>query len=275
MERIKEAIQRAKSSAKPDDNVLEPAGVPYIAQKTTARVDAPTSRLVQLAEYKPDAAHLENHRVVTYEKNNPNHIKFDMLRTRIMEVMKREGWTTLAVTSPMPGCGKTVTVANLAFSFARQKENRVVGVDFDLRSPALSNTLGYANPGSLSAFYNGTDKPDDIFVTCDDNLFFGLNKGHVANSTEWIAQDQTEDLIRWIRDKLHPTVIIFDLPPMLTADDAQAFLPKVDCVLLVAAAGSTTAREIENCERQLVDTHYLGIVLNKCTGIEKIYSPYY
>ena len=275
MERIKEAIRRAKSAEEVGDKVPESARPPFVAPKPAASLDASASRLVRLAEFRPDTAHLENHRVVTYEKSNPNHIAFDMLRTRIMEVMKREGWTTLAVTSPTPGCGKTVTVANLAFSFARQKENRVVAIDFDLRSPYLAKTLGYAEPGSLNTFFSGNNEPDNLFVRCGDNLFFGLNGEPVPNSTEWIAQDRTEDLIRWTRDNLQPTIIIFDLPPMLTADDAQAFLPKVDCVLLVAAAGSTTARDIENCEHQLVDTQYLGIALNKCTVNTEIYSYKY
>jgi protein-tyrosine kinase len=35
---------------------------------------------------------------------------------------------------------------------------------------------------------------------------------------------------------MSPDIVIFDLPPMLAADDVLAFLPNVDCVILVAAA---------------------------------------
>jgi Mrp family chromosome partitioning ATPase len=55
------------------------------------------------------------------------------------------------------------------------------------------------------------------------------------------------------------------MPPMLGSDDMQAFAGKVDCVLLVAAAESTTIDEIDRCERDLASqTNVLGVVLNKC-----------
>ena len=43
-----------------------------------------------------------------------------MLRTQILQAMDTAGSKILAVTSPTPGCGKTVTAVNLALSIARQ-----------------------------------------------------------------------------------------------------------------------------------------------------------
>jgi Mrp family chromosome partitioning ATPase len=52
---------------------------------------------------------------------------------------------------------------------------------------------------------------------------------------------------------------------MLDSDDAMGFLDQVDCVLLVAAAGQTSLREIDVCEQDLsAQTNVLGVVLNKC-----------
>ncbi len=62
-----------------------------------------------------------------------------------------------------------------------------------------------------------------------------------------------------------PDAVIYDLPPLLVSDDAIGFLPQVDCVLLVAAAGQTTPTEIDECERLLGETtNFLGVLLNKC-----------
>ena len=70
-------------------------------------------------------------------------------------------------------------------------------------------------------------------------------------------------------------MMIFDLPPMLSSDDAIAFLPRVDCSLLVIAAGTTTAIEVDECERQASAAgNYLGVVLNKCQSSLTEYYQY-
>ena len=52
-----------------------------------------------------------------------------------------------------------------------------------------------------------------------------------------------------------------------------AFAGKVDCVLLVAAAESTSIAEIDRCERELAaQTNVLGVVLNKCRYTEPSYG---
>ena len=52
---------------------------------------------------------------------------------------------------------------------------------------------------------------------------------------------------------------------MLSSDDVMAFVPNVDCAILVVAAESTTLREADICERDLAEkTNVLGVVLNKC-----------
>ena len=66
-------------------------------------------------------------------------------------------------------------------------------------------------------------------------------------------------------------IILFDLPPVLVADDVISFLPHLDCILLVIAAGQTTAADLATCERLFGSvegkingkTEVLGIVLNK------------
>ena len=76
---------------------------------------------------------------------------------------------------------------------------------------------------------------------------------------------------------LNPDTVIYDLPPMLTCDDVMAFLPNVDCVLLIAGAEISTVDEIDRCENDLAQqTNVLGVVLNKCryAGEEYGYGYY-
>jgi Mrp family chromosome partitioning ATPase len=59
-------------------------------------------------------------------------------------------------------------------------------------------------------------------------------------------------------------MMIFDLPPLMLADDTLAFLGNVDCALLVTSAEHTTTAQVEACVREISDrTVLLGVVLNK------------
>ena len=74
---------------------------------------------------------------------------------------------------------------------------------------------------------------------------------------------------------LNPDTVIYDLPPMLTCDDVMAFLPNVDCVLLIAGAEISTVDEIDRCEHDLAQqTNVLGVVLNKCRYVGEEYGYY-
>jgi hypothetical protein len=65
--------------------------------------------------------------------------------------------------------------------------------------------------------------------------------------------------------------VVLDLPPLLTGDDVIALLPRIDCILLVAAAGLSTTTEIEECSKHLEATDIIRVVLNKATE----QSPHY
>ena len=71
-------------------------------------------------------------------------------------------------------------------------------------------------------------------------------------------------------------ITILDLPPLLMGHDALSILPQVDCVLLVAAVGTSTIAEIEECNRYLQATEVVRFVLNKVpeSALTKGYSYY-
>ena len=64
---------------------------------------------------------------------------------------------------------------------------------------------------------------------------------------------------------------------LLGVDDAMAVMGQMDCVLLIAAAEKTTAKELDICEREAASqSNILGVVLNKCRymGPDYGYSYY-
>jgi Mrp family chromosome partitioning ATPase len=277
VERLKEAIEKARAQraqlAGTQAGVQPPAGSTGSNEAAAGPAPVPGRRddgaqrgidwsgleAVTLA-----TGRLQRSRVVTLDRSDPAHTAFDVLRSRILKAFHDNGWTRLAITSPSKGCGKTFVSTNLALSFARQPDLRTLLVDMDLRAPQIAPTLGLRERRSIRDFLTGATPPESHLRRLGDNLALALNTERVRDAAELILERRTAGILSQTIAALAPDMVIYDLPPMLVNDDAFAFLPHVDAVLLAAAAGETRARQIEACE-QLLEGHaaFLGVLLNK------------
>ena len=77
-----------------------------------------------------------------------------------------------------------------------------------------------------------------------------------------------------IRSEYHSQTIILDLPPILSGDDVIAILPQIDCVLFVAAVGTTTVSQIKECNKHLKSAEIVRMVLNKVPETSANYHHY-
>jgi Mrp family chromosome partitioning ATPase len=274
MERIQAAIQKAKEAR----GTLPPAAPPRPAKE--ARGPRPAERpagplWAEITPFTPDPAVLRANRIVTFQRGDPVHATFDMMRTKTLRMMRDKGWTSLGITSPTAGCGKTTVGLNLAFSFAHQSDTRTVLMDLDLRRPAVAKHLGLDRPQSMASVLQGTRGFAENFVRTGDNLAIGTSARGIRSASEILQHAVTERVLADLRAGFQPNVIIFDLPPMLVNDDVLAFLPHVDCVLLVAAAERSRLDEIDKCEQDLADqSNVLGVILNKCRYPGEDYGYY-
>ena len=81
------------------------------------------------------------------------------------------------------------------------------------------------------------------------------------------------DLLRIIEAEMPGHIVIFDMPPLLLADDVLTFAPQVDGVLLVVSEGMTQRASVEKAKELLADMNLLGVVLNRSS--ERDNSSYY
>jgi MinD-like ATPase involved in chromosome partitioning or flagellar assembly len=187
--------------------------------------------------------------------------------------MQDNRWRTLAITSPTAGCGKTMVSVNLAFSLARQPSCRVALIDLDLKRSAVAKALGIRATGSIGQFLRGDGRFEDCFLQVAPNLAVGLHGEPLKDSSELVHGHRLREFLQRVTDTLAPDVVVIDLPPMLTTDEAIAVLPGIDSSLLVVAAGMTTAPQIAECERHFVGKGgYLGVVLNKSDAASGSYG---
>jgi protein-tyrosine kinase len=285
MERIQAAIQKAKEQRSGAARAEEPPRGPaaYRQPMPPAPLRGPEAVMASLAEswgelpaFEPDPGRMRRERIVSFARTDPIHLTFDMLRTKILRQMRENGWTSLAITSPTTACGKTVVALNLAFSFAQQKDRRTVLMDLDLRRPAVGRALGLQEvaPQSLERFLQGeADSLGAAFVRCGEGLAIAPAATSARNPAELLSHPAARAELERMKAALRPEAILYDLPPILICDDVLAFLPNVDCVLIVAGAEISTLDEIDRCERELSEqTNVLGVILNKCRYVPDPYG---
>lgn len=234
------------------------AGVPS-TENAVASIKYNQTRVVHL-----DPGQLERNRIISFSKSDARTVSFDRLRTQVLRTMRDYGWRTLAITSPTSGCGKTTVALNLALSIAHQTEQTVLLADFDLRDPQVAEYLGLPEAASLIDYLNGDVPLSEVFVNPGiPRLTLLPNHKAVLNAAETLMTRKMQEMVADVRNRYESRLVIFDLPPLLTTDDALAFLPQVDCVLLVVASGQSTKSEVRQAMNLLQDTEVLGSVLNK------------
>ena len=84
-----------------------------------------------------------------------------------------------------------------------------------------------------------------------------------SNPSDLVGSSAMRMLLQDITGHGQSRIVILDLPPLLTGHDVISILPQVDCVLLVAAVGTSKVSEIEECNKYLQATDVVRFVLNK------------
>ena len=265
MENIRQAVERVKAHQSAGSGQKSLAG--SAAPRLRSEMDGGSAcgNDAQKQEIELNSVYVQSKRIISHLITDPRSRSFDMLRTQVLQSMDLKGWKTLAVTSPTPACGKTLTALNLAISIARQPDRSVLLVDLDFRKPQVAACLGLkCDEGVLSVLEGRTTLSDAIIPARVGNLrFMVLPTASTIRSSELISSRAMTAMLEDIKREYHSKTIILDLPPILSGDDVIAILPQMDCVLLVAAVGTTTVAQIKECNKHLQSAEVVRIALNK------------
>lgn len=275
MERIKQALDKAKAES---SGAKAPRVTPVTAGVAGTSADGPriaeTSILysqTKVATLNP--AHLQATRVIFGETDRIGLTAYKMLRTQILQRMNARGWNALAVTSPAPGDGKTLTSVNLSISLARELNQTVLLVDMDLRNPSIHRAFGFAPEKGIGDYLLGHAQMSDVLVNPGiERLVVMPGRAPVGNSSEVLGSPAMGTLVQELKSRYPSRMVIFDLPPVLSADDALAFAPYVDAFLLVLRDGKNTRKELERTMELMSNATIIGTVLNSSS---ETISAYY
>lgn len=248
---------------------------PHYPHADTARVGALAPELRQierpvLPHLQVDEKAVEAARVLlpgskTYQDGRVS-AAYRMLRTRFLQKLRANRWSSLAITSPGPGEGKSLTALNLALSLARDKTSDVFLLDLDMRNPSVCRYLGVDPPHSLVTYFAGEGKPADVLFSIGvENLALAGSNISTDQASELIAIGRLEELLHYIRTIATSPIILIDLPPLLVTDDALVVAPRVDATALVVAEGRTRRDSLARAKQLLADFTFAGVILNCST----------
>ncbi len=263
MERIREAVEQARR----DRN--DQAGVAVSPRRHADRnsaipVSADNIQYSETRTVEVSLATREKNRLVAAIPGHPLQDIYRMLRTRVLQVMKANNWTTLVVTSPATGSGKTLTAINLAISIARDLSHTALLFDADLRYPSTSKYFGYTPEYGLNDYlFNDVPLSKILFHPNMDRLTVLPGRVPIKESAEILSSPKLLSLLHELRSSYADRLIIADIAPVLSVDDALALAPHIDCMLLVAESGITKSEDLSKTLELMQGIPIIGTVLNK------------
>lgn len=258
MDMIARALQRAKEST-PVPDLAD-----TLSQRFVARRDNKPRPVLLRQDRKAgpettplDESLLVRNRMVAFDPTAAPTRYYDILRSQITHDQRKPGPQIVAVCGPTRGCGTTVTAVNLAFSFARLSSHRVVLLDANDDNPSVRRSFGLPGQGWLKH----VDPTATEFLTAVQVRDVSMRVMTLANARE----TGREALLRIPRPghEGDATVVVIDLPPLLTAANAASFLSLAEAVVVVFTTGLTTHAEVESTKSLLGRRDGVQYVLNR------------
>lgn len=277
MDRIRKALDLAREEGvRPYHAGLEEASVSELKpaeERPILQLPAPIE-YTKTKSFAPSAELLETNRILSQHDSSTAAAAFRMLRTQVLQRMEEHNWRSLAVLSPGQDDGKTTTAINLAISLASDERHTVLLVDFDLKRPGIADMLGIAPELGVDDVLRGKARVENCLYHPDnfDRLVVLPARAAMGNSSEALAGPRCRELVAELRSRYPDRLLVFDLPPILGADDALAFVPLVECGLMVVAEGATKRDDLLRCMELLRRMPVVGTVLNRATNVASAYG---
>jgi Mrp family chromosome partitioning ATPase len=82
-----------------------------------------------------------------------------------------------------------------------------------------------------------------------------------------LASTRLEELLQYVRGRSPGALVIIDLPPVLSTDEALVVAPRTDAMYLVVSEGVTRRDGLARSVDMLSDFTVAGIILNRSTEV--------
>lgn len=187
---------------------------------------------------------------------------YKTLRTNTRFFLSNTGCKKFCMTSSNMGEGKSITMLNLAISFAEAGQ-KVLLIDADMRRPALARLLiEKAAPGLSNVLAGLATVEESIRKEVYPNLDILFSGDIPPNPSELLGNETMHKLIEDM-SKLYDYILV-DTPPVNAVSDTCIVANMLDGVLYLVRQNRSEKEAVKNGVNQLelVGAKLLGFVLN-------------
>ncbi len=269
MGKVYEALQRAEAErgrrGAPVPGIAAPSASARPSARARARDGSPACATGSRSLHEPveldDANAFNKRRIALLQPESFVAEQFRSLRARLESLAAERPMRTIAVTSAMPGEGKTTAALNLALVTSMSVGRRVLLVDCDLRRPKVHVALGLQPECGLAEVLAGDAPLERAVMKVDGtNLEVLPVRGTPSNPSELLGSERMRTLVEELARSYDQ--IIFDTPPTLAMPDAKTVCELVDGVVFVVRADETPQDDVAAALDILDRRRILGMVLN-------------
>lgn len=210
-------------------------------------------------------------------KHSSFHVReaYKTLRTNIRFFLHTEESKRICITSSAMGEGKSITLLNLAISFAEDGK-KVLLVDADMRRPSLARLLiEKASPGLSNVLAGISTYDEAIRKEVYPNLDVLFAGDIPPNPSELLGDARMQKLMDDLSGKYD--YILVDTPPVNMVSDTCIVASTIDGVLYLVRQGRTDRESVNRGINQLrlTGAKQLGFVLNGMDMYDRRYLTEY
>lgn len=183
------------------------------------------------------------------------------IRTNIIALMAKKNSQVLAISSPNAAEGKSTTALNIAITIS-QLEKKVLIIDADAHRPSIHKKLKIENKAGILDLIVDNAELSDIVYSHNDYLDVITCGSNTTKPSELLNSEKFDELLKEFKEKYD--FIIIDTPPINPVSDALVIAQKVDAIILVVRAASTTHEAFKKAIKSLnvLDLKIDGVIIN-------------
>jgi Mrp family chromosome partitioning ATPase len=190
----------------------------------------------------------------------------------LLDTCRRLKVSCLALTSALPGEGKSTLSVGLASALAREPGRRILLVEADLRRPSFTKTLGLPPALGLCEWLNGTIDYVPVRAVESGGFFLVTAGQSRLKRPEFLGSPRMDAVLRTGR-RLFDLVIV-DAVPVLPVADTVLMQDLLDGFQLVVRSRRTPCGAIHDALAKLRSDKIIGVVFNGHREYRASYKDY-